>query len=267
MKPLQTLLFAGFTAFTLIACQPKKEKTSNTTTHQHEEPTKAVETEIDRIETAHHKAHFLSKKAIEFDLSIVFGGNQIFDGKVSLLTDSSKGKIEFNNGDKLITISDKVYHNPNMKNEERIRFNAYTWPYFFMLPYKLSDNGTVWSEFGTENMNGTPYNIQKLTFEGNTGDTPDDWYYIYSNTENHLVSAAAYIVTYGKSKEKAEANPHAIAYNNFVKVDGLPIASEWSFSGWNRQDGLTQEIGKATLSNLKFVDHVDFNIPENFIEK
>ncbi|WP_010135750.1 DUF6503 family protein [Ochrovirga pacifica] len=265
MRPLPIFLVAGCTAFALIACQPKKEKES-TATHQQENSLKK-ETEIDRIEAAHHRKHFLSKKAIAFDLSIVFGGNQIFNGKVSLLTDSSKGKIDFSDGTQLITIADKVYHDPAMKNEERIRFNAYTWPYFFLLPYKLSDKGTMWSEFGTQNMNGTPYNIQKLTFKGGTGDTPDDWYYVYSNTENHLVSAAAYIVTYGKSKEKAESDPHAIAYSNYVKVDGIPIASEWSFSGWNKQEGLTEVIGKATLSNIKFVDQVDFTTPENFIKK
>lgn len=263
MKTKQILLSTLFLSAFFVSCQPAKDKKTQTI-----EPAVETkkETEIQKIEQAHHKAHFLSKEAIAFDIEIAFGGNVILDGTISLLTNSTKAKIELKDGNKIIAIGDKVYHSPEMKDSPMIRFHAYTWSYFFSLPYKLSDKGTVWSEFGNEKLNETAYNIQKLTFENNVGDSPDDWYYVYSNPKNHLLSVASYIVTYGKTKAKAEEDPHAIQYNDFTTVEGIPFSSNWTFWGWNRKEGLTQELGKATLKNIRFVENVDFNT-ENFTEK
>lgn len=265
MKTLNSIVYSLALGSLLIACQAKEKKTTTSTTPQTE--VVKEETEVQKIESAHQKAQFLSKKAIQFDIDIQFGNQKFLEGKMTLLTNSSEALIEMKDGNKIIVNKDKVYHSPALGDNPMTRFHAYTWSYFFLFPYKLSDEGTLWSEFGNESLNDTPYNIQKLTFSNDTGDTPDDWYYVYSNPESHLLSVAAYIVTYGKGKEEAEKEPHAIKFEDFTKIDGIPFANKWTFWGWSKADGLSKQIGTATLKNIHFVEEVDFSYPDNFIEK
>ncbi|NJB83073.1 DUF6503 family protein [Wenyingzhuangia aestuarii] len=257
-------VFGVASLFTACKEAPKQEqKTQNTQVQKTSIP------EIDVIQNAHHKNHFLTKEAIQFDITISFGGNEILKGNMLLTTDSSKGVITLEDGSKIYTLDNKVYHTPNIKNENRVRFNAYTWAYFFLLPYKLYDEGTKWDEFEKTTLNGEEKNSQRLTFTSGTGDAPDDWYYIYSDPKTNLISAAAYIVTLGKTKEEAEQDPHAIKYGNYNLVDGIPFATHWTYWGWNKKEGLTKQIGEATLSNFQFIDFNKnlFTPPSNFIEK
>ncbi len=83
--------------------------------------------------------------------------------------------------------------------------NSHTWTYFFALPYKLCDPGTVWSDFaGTDVLNGGEYNTKKLTFSKSFGDSSEDWYILYSDKTTNLLAFVAYIVTANKSVEAAE---------------------------------------------------------------
>ena len=91
-----------------------------------------------------------------------------------------------------------------------------------------------------------------------TGDAPDDWYVLYVNGEDRL-TAMAYIVTYGKTKEQAEAEPHAIVYGDFADVpgpDGGPsgviVSTRWTFRDWSADRGVHGDVrGTATLTNLR----------------
>lgn len=162
---------------------------------------------------------------------------------------------------------DKVYANSELATEKKARFDAYTWTYFFLFPYKLSDRGTSWAAYDTTGMD-KEFDVQKLTFAPNTGDAPDDWYITYASKKSHLIDHAAYIVTLGKTQAEAEENPHAIQYLDYRSVDGVPIAHRWVFWEWNKTDGLTKEIGEATLTNIHFVDGFtkDFKVPADLME-
>ncbi|ANW96576.1 hypothetical protein AXE80_09925 [Wenyingzhuangia fucanilytica] len=222
---------------------------------------------IKAIEEAHHKTDFLNHKAVKFDILLKFRGKERLNATITLLTNSSKGLIEYKDGSKIYTIGDKVFYSPNFKNVKAVRFDAYTWSYFFMFPYKLSDQGTQWSEFGEHKLNQTVYNTQKLSFTAGTGDAPDDWYYVYSDQNNHLINTAAYIVTFGKTVNKAESDPHAIKYDHYKEVEGIPIATNWTYWEWNKTSGISNQLGEATISNISFVNKVSFEVPQNFIEK
>ena len=226
-------------------------------------------TPVEKIEKAHEKALFLSHNAISFSLKLAFGGKERLNGKLTLATDSSKGLIDFANGDQIYYIHDKVYYSPGIKNEKGVRFDAYTWSYFFLFPYKMSDSGTNWSDQSTGMLHGENYDVQTLTFGSGVGDAPDDWYVVYSDPKSHKLEAAAYIVTFGKTKENAEKDPHAIQYTNYQNVQNIPIATEWIFWGWTKTKGLTKQLGKAALSNFEFLTLEDsfFKAPEHFISK
>ncbi|WMX13836.1 DUF6503 family protein [Aureispira sp. CCB-E] len=268
----------SFFLFTLIiACSSPEEKaasdidsnsiaTTETTTeapqkHQNENAFVA------KVEEAHHREDFLSKKAIQFDIVLTFGGNERLNGTILTTTDSRRGVITHKNGHKVYYNENDVYYSPEMENPQRIRFGAYTWPYFFLYPYKLSDPGTNWKAYENSMLNDKEYFTQQLTFDAGTGDDPEDWYIAYADKETHLIDVAAYIVTAGGSTQaEAEKDPHAIQYKDYTMIDGIPIAQNWIFWEWRKEEGLTKELGAATLSNIKFVNVNEntFDAPESF---
>ncbi len=230
-----------------------------------------IESEIEFVKNAsiaHNTAEFYQKEAVSFDLHLDFGGKPRIYGKLTLLTNSSKGIIEMEDGNSIIYNNGKVFHSPGLAKPEKARFDAYTWSYFFLFPYKMGDQGTVWNDFATKEMNGKTYNVNKLTFESNIGDAPDDWYVVYTDKQTNLVETAAYIVTFSKSQTEAEQNPHAIKYTNYTEIENIPIATEWTFYDWSEEIGLSGNVGYGTLSNIKFItpDSSLFEPGENFIE-
>jgi len=210
---------------------------------------------IASIEAAHKNTNFQTKKDVSFDIELTFGGTKRLDGNITLSTDSRKGKITNENGTIIVFSDGEVSTSSAEMNPKSARFSAYTWPYFFMFPYKLSDPGTIWNSFDNSALNGTEFITQKLTFTSGTGDAPDDWYIMYADKETKLTHCAAYIVTAGGSSQKeAEEDPHAIQYLDYKTVDGIPISHEWKFWGWRTDEGLTDQLGFAKISNVKFLD-------------
>ena len=222
---------------------------------------------LELIEQAHQKASFLANDAVQFDLVLSFGGTERVRGTLTLATNGSAGIMVMANGDSLLYNGPIVSHSPNIINSNNARFSAYTWSYFALFPYKLSDPGTRWEPYTLSSLNGTEYNAHKLSFDPGTGDDPNDWYIAYNDPTSHLIQVAAYIVTAGSSVEEAEADPHAIAYSDIKLVDGVPIAHAWTFWEWRKEGGLTEELGNASISNVSFVKTTKgtFQAPEHFI--
>jgi len=191
----------------------------------------------EKVEQAHKKKDFLAKEAIEFEIEIIFGGNERLNGKMTLLTNSNKSLIELKNGQKIYQVGQKVYCSPEMDDATGARFDAYTWAYFFLFPYKLNDNGTIWSDFETNTLNDESYLTNKLSFENGTGDAPDDWYIVYADENTHQINTVAYVVTAHAAKEKAEEDPHAITYSNYEEVEGIPMAKTWTYYEWDLKKG------------------------------
>jgi hypothetical protein len=206
---------------------------------------------VDELEKAHAKNDFMSKDAVKFDLQLSFGGKERLKGSLTLLTNSSAGLIEYQDGRKLLYKEGQVYYTKEF-NEKQASFAAYTWSYFFLLPYKISDPGTQLLETPYKDLQNKTYHSRKLVFDPETGASPDDWYILYNDQSTSLLRAAAYIVTAGKSAEEAEKDPHAIEYLNYQQIEGIPIANEWKFWAWRPDSGFTKQLGEARLSNIHF---------------
>ena len=235
MKKIALVLIVSI--FILIGCKSNEENSEFT----------------GKVEEAHHKEDFLTKEAVQFNLKLEFGGKERMEAKFTVLTNSTKGVIEYKNGAKIIFDKDKVFYSSTIPNEESVRFDAFTWEYFFLFPYKLTDPGTIWNKYDNKEKNQKNYLTEKLTFKRGTGDAPDDWYVVYADKTTKLLEKAAYIVTIKAGKEAAEKNPHAIQYLEYKEVDGIPMATKWVFWGWEDGKGLTDELGHATLTDIKFV--------------
>jgi len=211
---------------------------------------------LNNIEKAHKKDQFLKHKAVSFNINIIFNGNERLDGKITMLTNSSKIRIDKKDTSKLIYDGKNILLSPEDANDKGARFDMFTWTYFFGLPYKLNDPGTKLELQDNRSLNNISHTTAKLTFEAGTGDAPDDWYIIYADPKTKLLQAAAYIVTYGSNGNtaKAEEDPHAIHYKNFITVDNIPFATTWEFYGWTTEKGMTDKIGEATITDIVFLE-------------
>jgi hypothetical protein len=206
-------------------------------------------------ETAHFKNEFLKNDAIQYNIVATFGTSEWVNAKMTLATNSSQGKIEFKNGNKIIFNNKKVFYSKSIKDTTSVRFDAYTIPYFFLLPYKLSDKGTVWAKYQNKEKDSLDFDARKLSFTSGTGDAPDDWYVVYTNKKTSLIQKAAYIVTFGgTTQSEAEKEPHAIEYLDYKSVNGIPIATKWKFWGWKKDVGFQKQLGSAIISDVKFIE-------------
>ncbi|MEN7549082.1 hypothetical protein AAG747_14260 [Rapidithrix thailandica] len=227
------------------ACTSKNQKESTTLSDE--------ASFVNSIEKVHHKKDFMAKEAIAFDFDLTFGGNQVMVGKVTVATNSSRIRIDREDGLCLVYDGKLVYQTPDSVEHPMARFDIFTWPYFFAMPFKLSDPGTQWQMQENATVNERTCKVGKLTFEKGTGDAPDDWYLIHQDLDNHRLYAAVYIVTFGKTFEEANEKPHAISYHDYQEVEGVPMATTWNFWEWNKDLGFTKQLGEARLSNIEFV--------------
>jgi len=254
------------TLLILTSCTSQTSSNNNATESVLESENKPASTFATKIQEAHEKKEFLKKDVISFDLQLFFGGKERLNGKIKLATDGTKGRYSLKGGTELIFKHDSVLVSDNYSNQNRARFAAYTWSYFFLMPYKLNDPGTIWENYSDSLLNGTLYKTGKLTFEAGTGDAPDDWYIVYADPESMIMNTAAYIVTAGKSQEQAEKDPHAIQYSGYSEIDGIPIAHRWDFYAWRPKLGLNDTLGYAILENIHFdtFDELEINLDEGF---
>lgn len=212
------------------------------------------------IESGHHKAVFLQNEAIGFDFELTFRGKIRAQAKQYLSTTTDYIRFDYSDGKQLLFDGKNVLLSPDTAVMESARFDIFTWSYFFALPYKLSDPGAHWEELDDKTVNGIAYDVGKLTFGKNVGDAPDDWYIIYTDKHTHLIKAAAYIVTFSKDAETAEQNPHAIVYNSYSNLEGIPLSNDWSFHNWNETDGWTDTLGIASLSDFQFLKRSEIEV-------
>lgn len=208
----------------------------------------------ENIEEAHNKVAFMNQEAISFNIKLEFGGATRLDGKVSMTTNSTMVRLDKTDGTSIIYDGEGVFITPESASDEGARFDIFTWQYFFAMPFKLTDPGTVWEEQENRVLDSVDYETAKLTFKTNVGDSPDDWYVVYKDPETNRLKAAAYIVTFSKSKEKAEEEPHAIVYSDFKTVENVSFATSWSFHNWSKEEGFGEKLGEASISNLEFFE-------------
>lgn len=220
---------------------------------------------VEQLEAAHKVNLFRQKKAISFDIELYFGGSKRLDGTLITTTGSDGIRIEREDGSVLGYDGEQVWLSPADRDLGGARFAVFTWQYFFMAPFKLSDPGTNWEALEDMILDGEAHTTAKLTFDSDTGDAPDDWYIAYKDKTTNLLDALAYIVTFRASQEKAEEEPHAITYHDYQEVDGIPIAMEWKFWLWTEEKGIFDQLGEAKISNVKFVEVGEgyFSAPED----
>ncbi|MEL7118281.1 MAG: hypothetical protein AAFO07_02540 [Bacteroidota bacterium] len=207
------------------------------------------------MDKAHNVNAFKEKEVLAFDLELYFQGKKRLDATIYSRTNSTAVKVSRTDGVQLIYKDNEIYKMPADAEYRSARFDALTWQYFSMAPFKFSDPGTNWQDLGDYRYTeGNNFPAARLTFDNGTGDAPDDWYITYQNPENDRLKALAYIVTFSATQEEAEEEPHAIIYDQYVMVDGIPFATQWTFTMWTEEKRIFDEIGNATIRNVRFLE-------------
>lgn len=218
------------------------------------------------MEAAHGMDQWQAEPAIEFDAMVIFRGNTSLDGHVLYDYHSGRVRITRSDGTVLIFDGNEAYVSPADAEANIPRFQLLTWPYFFAVPFKLSDPGNHLGEEMMRPLRGEEVPTARLTFDAGVGDAPDDWYIIYRDPETNLLSAVAYIVTYFSQGATGEESVHAATYDSFADVDGAMVPTTMSFLHWSEEEGPHGDpIGSAVFSNIQFVTPVAdaFDAPAN----
>jgi hypothetical protein len=208
-----------------------------------------VDSIVNQVKTAHAQQDFLDKEGVQFEIKLEFNGKERLNALLSMTTDSKMTRLDLADGGVIIYDGDKVWSSWENGTDAQARFDIFMWSYFFALPHKIDDLGT---QVALQDYDEAYHKIH-LSFDGNTGDTPDDWYDLFIDKETNLLDYAGYIVTYGGAdQEEASKNAHAISYESYKSFDAIPVSIEWSF--YNYKDSINKEekIGQAVLSQMIF---------------
>ncbi len=216
------------------------------------------------IEQAQGSATFRAQAALSYDFELEFGGKPALAGRVLMRTDLSRVRIDLPSGPVLLWDGTDAWVSPAAAVVPRARFHLLTWPYFLAAPHKLRDPGTRLVTEGNRPLFGAEVPTARLTFAPGTGDTPDDWYSVYRDPKTDRLSALACIVTYGKTLEEANKEPHSLVYDGFEDVSGVAIPTHWRLYAWDADKGpFGDPLGQVRLKNIRFVTPAanDFALP------
>ena len=207
------------------------------------------------IETAHGLTAWQANKAVKAHIELVWGGQTMLQGTMLFDTPVGKSRIELDDGTVMVFDGQDAWVSPSDSPLEGARFHLLTWPYFLAAPMKLRDPGSHLAPLDPMPQGGRELPAARLTFDAGVGDSPDDWYILYGDPDTQHLVAMAYIVTYGKDKEEAEKEPHAITFEDFETVDGVTLSTRWQFWHWDPEQGTHGEpMGHAKITNIQFVE-------------
>lgn len=258
-KPHLGALLASLALILLAGCDPAVEQEEPTAGAPEATIPAAPATPEDAfaaaIETAHGLEAWRERPVFASGIDLDFGGQGAIVGEVRFPTDLSASRIDLENGTSVVYDGESVWVAPAESPVPQARFHALTWPYFLAAPMKIRDPGTHLELLGTRNFRGREVEVARLTFDSGVGDTPEDWYVLYRDPDTDLLRAMAYIVTYGKSAETAEQEPHMIVYERYAEVGGVQVPVEWTFWNWNEATGPQGEpLGHMRITDPRFVE-------------
>lgn len=153
------------------------------------------------------------------------------------------------------------------------RFYLWTPFYFFGMPFVFADPGVKAESLGQRVLGGKSYDVVRITFTKEAGDSPEDYYLAHFDATTHQLHLAAYIVTYPElsgGKPAPEQEPHAILFEEWQEADGLRVPRRATLYNW-KDDNLSGEPrGTLEFTNVKLStaapDPQKFARPEGAVE-
>lgn len=122
--------------------------------------------------------------------------------------------------------------------------------FWFVMPYKLNDEGTITTYIGQEELNGTIYDKLNVTYDPTiTGKEQNDIYILYVNPKTKLIDRFYFSLPFMGVNE-----PLIIADYEYKDVEGQMIATKRSYympseNGYAESPNLVQTLTDITFNN------------------
>lgn len=120
--------------------------------------------------------------------------------------------------------------------------------YFHAIPFVLADPGINYEVLPQTTLNGTTYDVVKISYKDGVGDAPEDYYIAHFDTKTHLMKLLLYTVTYYSGATSDKFN--ALLYEEFEEVNGLLLPK--LMKGYKYTDGKLGELRyERPFTNIK----------------
>ena len=154
----------------------------------------------------------------------------------------------FNGQETVVMVDGKKAENPQLLGvSDFLRRANYFW---FTMPYKLTDKGTIITYQGQEEYNGKTYDKVHVTYDPEiTGKEQNDIYVLYVNPETKLIDRFFFSLPFLGVNE-----PVIIANYQYEDVDGQLIATKRTYflpteEGYAEQPNIVQTLSDITFNN------------------
>ena len=156
----------------------------------------------------------------------------------------------------------KIVWSTNWDKGNPPRFMSGLTYYFLNLPWLTQDSGVKLSGPGKGKLPDSEkeYLTLRMTYEGEAGDTPDDYYVLYIDPETYLMAGTEYVVTYATMLDLFKLPPEVKfigplfhIFDDYATVDGLTLPSRYHTHG----PPAGKVYGEHTVLDISFRDRFD----------
>ena len=219
-------------------------------------------------QAAHNIRSWWEKEVVQAHVVIDFGQKRMVDGTFTFEAHGPRARYDREDGVSIIYDGKTAWVSPPEAEATMGRFHVLTWPWFIMAPFKMQGEGIQLSEPDLLPLNGRAHKSLLQSFAEDMGDTPDDWYRFFIDSETGLINGMSYIVTYGKDAETANKKPSIILYSNYTDGDAPRIAQHYEFWYWDPDLGSVvgdAPKGTGAVSGISYLlkSQADFTVPDH----
>jgi hypothetical protein len=143
------------------------------------------------------------------------------------------------------------------------KFWALTPIYFLGQPFILDGVGVNLEVLPKKMYKNQSQDVVKVTFDEGTGDAPDDYYILYFQEDNHLLSAIRYIVSYpAYFKDGGHLPEKFMEVIGENRVDGILFPTGYKTHWLTEDEEPGEYITKIDVTDI----HFENNLPEDFFD-
>lgn len=206
------------------------------------------------IEEAHGGEAWRRQTVLTAGIELDFSKHEAVEGKLFLETNDRRSRMELKDGTVLVYDGQAALVSPASAPIERARFHLRTWPFFVAAPLWLDRDGKDLGLTGRRFLQGNACDTASLTQNQELDGSPGDSFIFYSDADSHRVCGLVYEVAPGKTPGAADKASHAITYDRFQTINGVTLATAWTFWDWNPEIGIRGDpIGSARLTDIEFI--------------
>lgn len=256
-----TLLLVAVLA--LVSCKHTKKETTNYSEEHLDVTTSIYPEKISKVFDVHGGLNtWNSMQTLTFTMQKP-DGDEITTTDLKnrkALIEMPKHAIGFNGKDVWLQSKDTTTYKGKPKFYYNLMF------YFYAMPFVLGDNGIQYADVKPLLFEGKSYPGIKISYEAGIGESSDDEYVLYFDSETNQMAWLSYTVTYF-TKEKAKEF-HFIKYSKWQTVEGLLLPETLTWYDYENNVPTTKrndlQFTNVKLSTIPLLPTV-FERPEDAI--